>query len=126
MITVGIQFIIDITTSLMYYLTTNINNAKELDKINSQDFDFHDPFIFFSKPIYLRISFRIINKEVYFFVTIMNVNEKVAIINLHDSLNFKNRLIRSLSHEIRTPLNHIIGTNEEILDKIKKHLKPIQ
>lgn len=56
----------------------------------------------------------------------MNVVEKVAILNLHDSLIFKNKLIHSLSHEIRTPINYILGANQRIKSKFIEYLEPLQ
>lgn len=81
-----------------------------------------EPLIFFFEEVYVRISFRIINQEVYFFVTMMNVMEKVVFLNLHDNLRFKNQLIKSLSHEIRTPINFILGSNENLKVLILKYL----
>jgi signal transduction histidine kinase/CheY-like chemotaxis protein len=126
MIEVEIANLIDLTNLLVGYISANILDEDIIEKIKSSQFDLEEPMIFFQGDIYMRISFRIINQEVYYFVTMMNVVEKVAILNLHESLNFKNKLIHSLSHEIRTPINYIIEANERIKYQIVQYLDPVK
>ena len=110
---VTIKFIVHFVEVLVEYITDSKNFNQE---VKDQVFDFKSPLVFYYKNLYFRISFRIIKNNLYFFLNIHNIGEKMLLLDLNDKLDFKNRLIRSLSHELMTPLHQIINKSQRLID----------
>lgn len=116
MFSLSLEVIIEIMKILMNYMEKS-NSIQDMTAYRSLEID--SPMIFFYKNLYFRLNFVVNNSALYLFLTIMNIGEKVLLLDLSDKLEFKSQLIASLSHEMKTPLNYIISTNERIVTELE-------
>ena len=55
----------------------------------------------------------------YFLFTIFeNIDEKIALGDMHNKLNYSYMLICSLSHELFTPINHLLNGSQSLIDNL--------
>jgi hypothetical protein len=73
---------------------------------------------FFYKDISIKIALMNLSIEPMVCVSLMNLGDKVLLLNLDDKNRFKNLILMSISHELKTPMNFTFATIELFIDEI--------
>ena len=83
MFLLNLESLIEIVSEYMAYM--KLNQTKE-DEQAFETLSLQNPLIFFHKNLYLRINFVKQKNYIYLFLTIMNIGEKVLLLDLSDKL----------------------------------------
>ena len=73
---------------------------------------------FFYKDISVKIALMNLSIEPMVCVSLMDLGDRVLLLNLDDKNKFKNLILMSISHELKTPMNFTFATIELFIDEI--------
>ena len=81
---------------------------------------------FFYKDISIKIALLNLSIQPIVCVSLMDLGDRILLLNLDDKNKFKNLILMSISHELKTPMNFTFATIELFIDEIKSMQDIIQ
>jgi signal transduction histidine kinase/CheY-like chemotaxis protein len=88
---------------------------------NTEDYLFLENWshiCFFYKDISIKIALLNLSIEPIVCVSLMDLGDRILLLNLDDKNKFKNLILMSISHELKTPMNFTFATIELFVDEI--------
>ena len=70
--------------------------------------------------IQIKLNSKYAKRSYFLLTTFENIDEKIALGDMHNKLNYSYMLICSLSHELFTPINHLLNCSQQLLDQLFK------
>jgi signal transduction histidine kinase len=104
--------------SLMGFLFAAITAERAL---NTDDYLFLENWshiCFFYKDISIKIALLNLSIEPMVCVSLIDLGDRVLLLNLDDKNKFKNLILMSISHELKTPMNFTFAILEMFIDEI--------
>ena len=107
-------------SALFQFQTKSTENG---DFMTENECDLIDQFShisFFYKDVSIKLAFINLCTEPMLCLTIMDLGERVLLLNLDDKNKFKNQQISSISHELQTPMNFTFAIMDYFIEETRK------
>ena len=105
---------------LMEFLFASITAEKTLGTDDYLFLENWSHICFFYKDISIKIALLNLSIEPIVCVSLMDLGDRILLLNLDDKNKFKNLILMSISHELKTPMNFTFATIELFVDEINK------
>ena len=110
----------------MEFLFRTINTEKTLGTDEYLFLENWAHICFFYKDISIKIALLNLSIDPIVCVSLMDLGDRILLLNLDDKNKFKNLILMSISHELKTPMNFTFATIELFIDEIKSMQDIIQ
>jgi hypothetical protein len=98
---------LDVIIEFMKVKKTTVNHGRK-------NADKPQIFMFYYKSLMFRLTYVFTKSSAYVIINVVDIREKIMMVNLDENNKYKNHIMGSLSHELKTPLNIAITAADTI------------